>query len=251
MLATKINHTLPDSDSKPLPKHVAIIMDGNGRWAKREGVETIKGHEKGAKALEKAVDVCIEKGITHLTVYAFSSENWKRPKPWVQALLGLMTRYLDEKVKEFHAKGIRARIIGDKESFSPTIQKKLNDFENLTKNNTTLNLQIALSYGGRQEILNMAKKIATQCVNGSLTPESITEDHVEKALYTHAIPDPDLLIRTSGEMRISNFLLWQLAYSEFIFVDCLWPDFTQKHFENALQAYTTRERRYGQYFDDK
>lgn len=228
-----------------LPNHVAIIMDGNGRWAKKHGFDNIKGHEKGADALEDVIRISMEKEIKYLTVYAFSSENWNRPKPIVNGLMNLISYYVDEKSEEMNEKGICVKIIGNINSFSQRLKKKLISLEEKTKNNNGLMLQIALSYGGREEILTSSKKLLKECIEKNIDPDTLTENDISKNLYCPHIPDPDLVIRTSGEIRISNFLLWQVAYSEFVFMDCLWPDFNEEYFDEALLKYSKRKRNYG------
>ena len=227
------------------PDHVAIIMDGNGRWAQQRRLPRALGHKKGVEAVERAIDGAVEAGIPYLTLYAFSSENWKRPPDEVRDLMGLLRLYLNREVKRFHKEGIKLRVIGRRYMLEDDINRLIDEAEALTKNNTRLTLVIALSYGGRDEILDATKAIATAVVEGRESLEEITEQRFMQALSTHSIPDPDLVIRTSGEKRISNFLLWQMAYSEFAFIDVLWPDFTKDHLFAALEDFYGRDRRFG------
>lgn len=228
-----------------LPQHVALIMDGNRRWAQRRGLPPLAGHQQGAQALKKVVRACPDLGIRYLTVYAFSSENWQRPILEISGLIDLLKYYLKTEAKELHKAQVRLKVIGDKKRFSPFIQKQMEDVEALTAQNTRLHLQIALNYGSRAEIVHAAQGLARAVQKGLLTPEDITEEMVQKHFYAPEVPDPELLIRTSGEQRVSNYLLWQLAYTEFLFVEKMWPDFTPADLEKALDAYTKRERRFG------
>lgn len=227
------------------PRHVAIIMDGNGRWAKRKGFPKIAGHRAGAKSVEEIIKAAREAGIEILTLYTFSTENWKRPKKEVDSLMKLLEAYLDKETEKIAKKGIRVRAIGRIEGLPEGVRDKIKKIENRTKDNKGLLLNLALNYGGRPEITDAAKKIAEEVKAGKLSPEDISEEVFEKYLYTKDIPDPDLLIRTSGEMRLSNFLLWQLSYSEIYVTDTLWPDFRKKDLEKAIIEYQKRERRYG------
>lgn len=231
--------------SPPPPRHVAIIMDGNGRWATSRGLPRIAGHRAGAEAVRRTVRAAKEFGIEYLTLFGFSSENWKRPLAEVDDLMGLLRHYLRGEIAELHKNGVRLRIIGQRERLAPDIVTLIENGEALTRGNTGLNLIIALSYGGRAEIAIAARTIAEEVAAGRLSPGQIDETCVAGHLHTSGIPDPDLLIRTSGEQRISNFLLWQTAYSEFIFTDTLWPDFAQSDLARALQDYHARDRRYG------
>lgn len=235
------SHTQPDEQSL----HVAIIMDGNGRWAKKRLLPRVAGHKKGADAVRRCVESSVELGITHLTLFGFSSENWKRPVEEVNALMGLLEFYLKNEVKRLHSEGVSIRFIGDRSCLADSIIKSIVECERLTQDNSTLILTIALSYGGRDEITQAAKTLAMKVAAGEMSADDITEDAITQSLYTHDIPDPDLLIRTSGEQRISNFLLWQIAYSEFVFMDVLWPDFNKSHLEDALKELSGRDRRYG------
>jgi len=233
------------AQSNKLPLHVAIIMDGNGRWAKKRKLPRVAGHKKGADAVRRCVEASVELGVTHLTLFGFSSENWKRPEEEVSALMGLLRFYLKNEVKRLHSEGVRIRFIGERNNLTDDIVKGISESESLTQNNSTLILTIALSYGGRAEITQAAKALALKVAAGKISADEITEDSITQSLYTHDIPDPDLLIRTSGEQRISNFLLWQIAYSEFLFMDVLWPDFEKSHLEEGLKELSGRDRRYG------
>lgn len=227
------------------PAHVAIIMDGNGRWAKARGLPRVAGHRAGVEALRQAVRAAGEFGIAWLTVYAFSSENWSRPKSEVSDLMGLLKMFIRRDLAELHQNGVRVRIIGERAGLEPDIAALLEEAEALTASNRATNLVIAFNYGGRDEIARAARRIAADVVSGKIDIEDIGVDHVSAALDTSEIPDPDLVIRTSGEVRLSNFLLWQAAYSELIFLPCFWPDFTKEHFADALRQYAARDRRFG------
>jgi undecaprenyl diphosphate synthase len=229
----------------PPPAHVAIIMDGNGRWAKARGLPRIAGHRRGADAVRRTVTAAAELGIRYLTLFGFSSENWKRPTIEVEDLMGLLRHYLRGEIAELHRNGVRLRVIGDRSRLAPDIVTLIVNSEELTAGNNQLQLVIALSYGGRGEIANAARRIAEEAVAGRLRPETIDEHAFARYLHTTEIPDPDLVIRTSGEQRLSNFLLWQSAYAELIFVDTYWPDFSKADLERALHDYHCRERRYG------
>ena len=235
----KIDQTLPP------PVHVAIIMDGNGRWAKARGLPRSAGHKRGAESVRKSVKGAISSGVSYLTLFGFSSENWKRPPDEIHDLMGLLRLYLKSEIKDLHKEGVRLLIIGDRENLDKDIIKLIQSSEEMTQKNTRLTLIIALSYGGRAEILHAAKQIAKDIAQGDLQISNIDEDALSERLFTKDIPDPDLLIRTSGEQRLSNFLLWQCAYTEFIFIDTLWPDFAEVDFENAIKVFQNRERRYG------
>jgi undecaprenyl diphosphate synthase len=227
------------------PEHVAIIMDGNGRWAASRHLPKIAGHREGARAVRRTIEAAIENGVAWLTIYAFSSENWRRPTGEVLDLTGLLRQYLKSELAELRANGVRLRIIGDRARFDPDIQLDLARAEADTASNTRLNLTVALSYGARAEIAAAARKLAEAAHDGTLDPRQIDEDRLAGALATVGMPDPDLIIRTSGEQRLSNFLLWQGAYAELVFLDVLWPDFGAEHFAAALSEYTRRERRFG------
>jgi len=227
------------------PVHVAIIMDGNGRWAMARGLPRSAGHKRGAESVRKSVKGAILNGVSYLTLFGFSSENWKRPPDEIRDLMGLLRLYLKSEIKNLHKEGVRLLIIGDRVNLDKDIIEIIQSSEEMTKNNTRLTLIIALSYGGRAEILHAAKQIGKDIVQGDLQISDIDEDTLSERLFTKDIPDPDLLIRTSGEQRLSNFLLWQCAYTEFIFVDTLWPDFAEADFESAIKVFQNRERRYG------
>ena len=231
--------------SSPLPAHIAIIMDGNGRWAMQRNLPRIAGHKKGADSVREVIEACVTIGIPYLTLYAFSSENWRRPAEEVGNLMELLSFYLRKELKELHKNGVKLNFIGDKTKLSKEITVKLVEAEELTRNNIKLTLTIALSYGSRQEIICAARQLAEQISDRKLTHFEINEQSFSKLLYTIDIPDPDLLIRTGGEQRLSNFLLWQSAYTELFFTDVLWPDFHKKNLEQAIFEFNKRERRYG------
>ena len=233
------------SKQRDLPTHVAIIMDGNGRWAKKRMLPKFAGHKRGADVVRRCVEDAIDLGIKYLTLYAFSSENWNRPEEEVNDLMSLLQRYLAKEVDELHKKNIRLTFIGNRSKLSSSIRALLEGAEQKTRNNTKLCLTLALSYGGRAEIVDAAKELANKVKRGELEPEDISEEMLASCLHTNDIPDPDLIIRTSGEQRISNFLLWQIAYAEFVFLDVLWPDFNRDILEQAMQEYCGRDRRYG------
>ncbi|MBV6524241.1 di-trans,poly-cis-decaprenylcistransferase [Ursidibacter maritimus] len=228
-----------------MPQHVAIIMDGNGRWAKQQGKLRIFGHQNGVKAVRTAVNFAAKHQIKVLTLYAFSSENWNRPEAEVSALMTLFMKALDSEVKKLHQNNIRLKIIGDKSRFSESLQKRIEQSEQLTSQNSGLILNIAANYGGYWDIVNATKQLATQVKQGILGIEHITPERFQQALVTEDQPQVDLLIRTSGEQRISNFLLWQIAYAELFFSSVLWPDFNEEHFAEAIRAYQQRDRRFG------
>ena len=232
-------------DPDRLPRHVAIIMDGNGRWAKKRGLPRIFGHKKGVEVVKKIVRKTLSLGIPYLTLYAFSKENWQRPKKEISFLFSLLKEYLAQEVPELKKQDIRLKIIGDKEDFSQDIREFLEWAENETAQGSQLTLCLALSYGGRAEILRAVKLISEEVKKGKLNPSEIEEELFRKFLYTADIPDPDLLIRTSGEMRISNFLIFQMAYTEFYFTPVYWPDFTEEEYIKALEDFQRRERRFG------
>lgn len=228
-----------------VPRHVAIIMDGNGRWARARGLPRAAGHKRGADAVRRAVEGAVELGIGYLTLYGFSSENWKRPVEEVNDLMGLLRHYLRSEIAELHGRGVRIRFIGERAQLAPDIVALIGQAEQQTYNNTALNLIVALNYGGRGEITAAARSLARDVANGRRRPEDIDEAVFQSHLSTAGVPDPDVVIRTSGEKRISNFLLWQSAYAELVFIDTLWPDFGKQDFENALHEFHRRERRYG------
>lgn len=233
-----------------IPEHVAIILDGNGRWAKAKGMPRNYGHIQGAKAVEKICEEAYKMGIRYLTVYAFSTENWNRPKEEVDALMKLLRNYLKTCLKTAEKNKMCVRVLGDKSRLDEDIRSRIDELEKATAGNTGLHFQIALNYGGRDEIVRAAGKLALQVQEGKLRAQEITARHLENELDTAGIPDPDLLIRTCNELRISNFLLWQLAYSEFYFTEVAWPDFNRKELEKAVEAYNSRDRRYGQVKED-
>ena len=227
------------------PNHVAIIMDGNGRWAQARGLPRIAGHRRGAQSVRTAVKCSVKFGVRYLTLYSFSSENWKRPVREVEDLMDLLRRYLLSEIADLHKNGVRLRVIGDRHELSPDLVKLIEEGEASTAGNDKLDLIVALSYGGRSEIVSAIRKIAKKVEAGQLQSDEIDESVLEAHLETADIPDPDLLIRTSGEQRISNFLLWQIAYSELVFLETLWPDFLEKDFLKAINEYQRRERRFG------
>ncbi len=228
-----------------IPQHVAIILDGNGRWAKKRFLPRNAGHVQGAKTVEKICEEAWRMGIKYLTVYAFSTENWKRPQSEVDALMKLLSDYLENCIETANKNDMCIRVIGDKTGLNDELRAKIDELENVTKNNPGLNFTIALNYGSRDEMVRAMKKMAADVKSGKVVPEDIDENMFESYLDTKGIPDPDLLIRTSGEERLSNYLLWQLAYTEFHFTDVLWPDFSKDDLLEAVVAYNKRDRRYG------
>ncbi|MGX2948844.1 polyprenyl diphosphate synthase [Frederiksenia canicola] len=232
-------------DRNNMPQHVAIIMDGNGRWAKQQGKLRIFGHQNGVKAVRTAVNFAAKHQIKVLTLYAFSSENWNRPEAEVSALMNLFMKALDSEVKKLHKNNIRLKIIGNKSAFSNRLQQRIAESEALTANNTGLTLNIAANYGGYWDIVTAAQVLAEQVKNEQISIADITPERFQQALVTGDQPQVDLLIRTSGEQRISNFLLWQIAYAELFFSPVLWPDFDEQHFAQAIEAYQQRDRRFG------
>src|SRR5690349_10179215 len=228
-----------------VPVHVAIIMDGNGRWAKSRSLPRVAGHREGARAVRRTVEAAIRAGVSWLTIYAFSSENWRRPVSEIMDLTGLLRRYLKTEIVELKESGVRLRFIGDRTRFDRDIQADLAVAERDTSDNTRLNLTIALSYGARAEIAAAARAVAAAVCSGRLDAGELGEETFERFLATAGMPDPDLIIRTSGEQRLSNFLLWQAAYAELVFLDVLWPDFDQPHFDAALAEFSRRDRRFG------
>lgn len=232
-------------DQTRLPKHIAIIMDGNGRWAKKQGLMRVRGHEKGTKAVSQTVKTCAKLGIKYLTLYAFSTENWKRPKIEVDTLMRILVSSLRKELSTLKENGISLKAVGSLHQLPEKAQKELAEVVELTKDNDKMNLILALSYGSREELTTAVKLIAQDVVRGDLEVEQIQESTIDKYLFTKDIPDVDLLIRTSGEHRISNFLLWQIAYAELYFTDTLWPDFRKNDFLEALRNYQDRERRFG------
>jgi len=234
-----------DASPRPLPRHIAIIMDGNGRWAKARGLPRIAGHRRGADAVRRTLEAAGDLGVPYLTLFGFSSENWKRPHDEVDDLMGLLRHYLRGEIAELHRNGVRLRVIGDRGRLSADIVALIENAETLTHDNQAINLTVALSYGGRAEIVAAARAVAAKAASGQLAPEAIDENLIAKHLFTADLPDPDLLIRTSGEQRISNFLLWQCAYAELVFTKTLWPDFGRADLEQAITEFGGRERRYG------
>ncbi|MEY2921914.1 isoprenyl transferase [Flavobacterium sp.] len=228
-----------------LPKHVAIIMDGNGRWAKQKGLLRTLGHENGTKSVKTTVETCAKLGIENLTLYAFSTENWNRPKLEVDTLMKLLVRSLKNELKTLQDNNIRLNSIGNLSKMPAPIRKELQEVIDKTKNNTRMTLTLALSYGSREELINVVKNISNKVKNNIISIDTIDESIINQHLYTHNLPDVDLLIRTSGEHRISNFLLWQIAYSELFFTEVLWPDFTEENLYEAIISYQKRERRFG------
>ena len=230
---------------RALPQHVAIIMDGNGRWAKARGLPRIAGHRRGAEAARRAVTAAAELGIPYLTLFGFSSENWKRPTAEIRDLMALLRHYLYGEIAELHRSGVRLKVIGQLARLAPDIVGLIEHAENLTRDNSKITLTIALSYGGRAEIVAAVRAIVAQVACEALAADQVDENCIARHLFTADIPDPDLLIRTSGEQRISNFLLWQCAYSELVFTKTLWPDFSKRDLEQAIDEFCDRERRYG------
>ncbi|MBX6322952.1 MAG: isoprenyl transferase [Rhodospirillaceae bacterium] len=239
-------HALQAVEAQAAPVHVAIIMDGNGRWARARGLPRTEGHRRGAQAARRAVTGAAELGISYLTLFGFSSENWRRPATEIDDLMGLLRYYLRSEVDELHRQGARLRILGDRSRFSDDIVRLIDEAERRTDTaNPRINLAVCLSYGARSEIVQAARALAREVRDGRLAPDDIDEAAFSRHLLTHGMPDPDLLIRTSGEKRLSNFLLWQSAYAELVFIDCLWPDFTKRDLEDAIREFHRRERRYG------
>jgi undecaprenyl diphosphate synthase len=230
---------------RSVPRHIAIIMDGNGRWARARGLPRIAGHQRGADAARRAVVAAAELEVPYLTLFGFSSENWKRPSGEIQDLMGLLRHYLRAEVAELHSNGVRLKVIGDLSRFSSDILDLIAHAESLTQNNARITLTMALSYGGRAEIVKAIQTLAQRIARGDVAAEAVDEECVARHLFTSGLPDPDLLIRTSGEQRISNFLLWQCAYSELVFTKTLWPDFSKRDLEQAIDEFCGRERRYG------
>lgn len=228
-----------------LPSHIAIIMDGNGRWAKQRGMLRVIGHENGTKSVREAIETCAKLGIKNLTLYAFSTENWNRPKLEVQTLMKLLVKSLKKEIKTLQENKIKLSAIGNLKDLPPSANEELNYVIEKTKTNTHMTLTLALSYGSREEIVNVVKELSVKVKNNIISAESIDQSIINKHLYTQNLPDVDLLIRTSGEQRISNFLLWQIAYAELYFTNVLWPDFKKEHLYKAILDYQNRERRFG------
>jgi len=240
---------IADIKKHPIPKHVAIIMDGNGRWAKRQGKPRVFGHKNGVESVRVAVETAAEIGIEVLTLYTFSTENWKRPKQEVNVLMGILVSSLRKELKTLTNNNIKLQTIGKKDMLPKRVLKELEEVIEKTKNNTRLTLNLALNYGSREEIVNAIKNISKKVVNNTFSIEEIDENVINNHLYTVTLPDVDFLIRTSGEKRISNFLLWQIAYAELYFTDVFWPDFRKEHFFKAIEEYQNRERRFGKTSD--
>lgn len=229
-----------------LPEHIGIIMDGNGRWAKKRALPRKYGHREGAKAFRKIVEYCDKIGLRYLTVYAFSTENWKRPKDEVDSIMQLLEQYIDEAFDHKNeSDGVRTKFIGDMSALSPVLQEKIKKIEALGEGKSGLLVNVALNYGGRHELVHSMRALAEMVRDQKIAPEEIDEAMVSNHLYTAGQPDPDLIIRPSGEERLSNFLIWQAAYSEFVFMDVLWPDFKPKHLEEAIRIFNQRHRRFG------
>lgn len=232
-------------DKMNIPKHVAIILDGNGRWAKSKGLPRNAGHVQGARVVEDMCEIVWNKGIEYFTVYAFSTENWSRPDDEVAALMKLLRNYMVNAKKRANKNNMCVRVIGDKTGLDKDLQESIDDLEKSTADNTGLHFQIAINYGGRDEIVRAVRRLATEAKEGKIDPSDITADVLNGRLDTGGLPDPDLLIRTCGEQRISNFLLWQLAYTEFYFCDAAWPDFNEAELDKAIESYNKRDRKYG------
>ena len=228
-----------------MPRHIAIIMDGNGRWAKSRGLPRVAGHRMGVESVRRTVRAAIELQIPYLTLFSFSSENWSRPKTEIEELMGLLKRFIRRDLADLHREGVRIRIIGERGGVDPDIVLLLEEAESRTRENTRMTLIIAFNYGARVEIASAARRLAERCQRGEITAADITPATLEAELDTRGLPDPDLLIRTSGEERLSNFLLWQCAYTEFVFMDVNWPDFSRTELERAIADYQGRERRFG------
>lgn len=233
------------SKRNDVPKHIAVIMDGNGRWAKKRLLPRTAGHIQGSKNVEGICRAAYELGVEYLTVYAFSTENWSRPKDEVGTIMGILSEYLESCIEKSTANNMRVKIIGDRSALTPSMQEKIEELERVSSVNTGLTFIVALNYGGRDEILRAAKKMAKEYKEGKADVEGMKEADFENYLDTAGIPSPDLMIRTSGELRLSNYMLWQLAYAEFYFTDCLWPDFDSNELKKAIDYYTGRERRFG------
>lgn len=246
MLWFRKKKPLPPEPDMHIPCHVGIIMDGNGRWAKKRGLPRKAGHAAGAQVFRKITKYCEKRGVRYLTVYAFSTENWKRPADEVEAIMNLLRDYLKESLADFKKENIRTRFIGDRTPLAPDICRLMEEAEASTADKTGMVLNIAINYGGRPEIVEAARSLARDVQSGALSPEAITEETVESRLYTAGQPDPDLILRPSGEYRTSNFLLWQSAYAEYVFMDnILWPDFTTEDLDAAFAEYARRNRRFG------
>jgi undecaprenyl diphosphate synthase len=236
----------PDgAGEQQLPRHVAVIMDGNGRWATQRSLPRTEGHRHGVEAVRRLVRVAIETGTEYLTIFTFSSENWRRPRTEINYLFSLLRRFIRQDVAELHGAGVRIRVVGEREGLAPDIVQLIEECEQLTESNTGINLVVAFNYGGRTEIARAARLLARKAAAGEIDPEHIDEAMFAASLYAPDVPEPDLLIRTSGEQRISNYLLWQMAYTEMVFVDEHWPDFDATVYQRALDEYAGRQRRFG------
>ena len=236
---------LPAPDRAQLPRHIAVVMDGNGRWAQKRGMPRTFGHSAGSETFQKDAEYLSDLGIEYFTVYAFSTENWKRPPEEVQEILRLLEKYLHKAIREMREKNIRLQFFGDLAPFSPELRALIDETNAISRTTTGMLVSVCLNYGGRAELVRAARLLAEQCVAGTLSPEDIDERRFSGYLYSADIPDPDLMIRPGGEMRLSNFLLWQNAYTEFYFSDVLWPDFDQRQMDAAILAYQQRKRRFG------
>jgi undecaprenyl diphosphate synthase len=244
-LAELLPQPTTDTELRTVPRHVAIIMDGNGRWAKRRGLPRAIGHRMGVEAVRRTVRAAIELGIGYLTIYSFSSENWSRPAGEISDLMSLMKRFIRRDLGELHKAGVAISVIGERKGVDPELLTLIEEAEQLTRSNTAIQLIIAFNYGARDEIVRAVRRLAEQVAAGVVHPDQITAEAIGQHLDTQRFPDPDLLIRTSGEERLSNFLLWQCAYTEFVFLDDFWPDFGREQLERAIGLYRNRERRYG------
>ena len=236
---------LPAPDRAQLPRHIAVVMDGNGRWAQKRGMPRTVGHSAGSETFQKDAEYLSDLGIEYFTVYAFSTENWKRPPEEVQEILRLLEKYLHKAIREMREKNIRLQFFGDLTPFSPELRALIDETNAISRTTTGMLVSVCLNYGGRAELVRAARLLAEQCVAGTLSPEDIDERRFSGYLYSADIPDPDLMIRPGGEMRLSNFLLWQNAYTEFYFSDVLWPDFDERQMDAAILAYQQRKRRFG------
>ena len=245
LFTRKTPHTAGEVDRSRLPRHIAVIMDGNGRWAKKRGLPRTAGHKVGAEVFRDIATYCKELGVEYLTVYAFSTENWKRPADEVGVIMGLLKQYMLEAIDSMERDQIRLRFLGDLSALSPELQELARRTNEISSHIQGFQANVCLNYGGRDEILHAARRFAQDCTRGEAVPEDLTEEGFSSYLYSAGIPDPDLLIRTSGEQRLSNYLMWQLAYTEFYFTDVPWPDFTKQELEKAIEQYNSRDRRYG------
>jgi undecaprenyl diphosphate synthase len=241
----KHSQTAAWRESATIPRHVAIIMDGNGRWAEQRGLPRAAGHRMGVEAVRRTVRAAMELGLHYLTIYSFSSENWARPASEIDDLMGLMRRFIRRDLAELNRNGVRISVIGERDRVDSELLGLIDEAVALTSDNVALNLQIAFNYGSRGEIARAAQRLAERVLAGEMTPQEITPEALSAALDTHGLPDPDLLIRTSGELRLSNFLLWQSAYTEFVFLDAFWPDFGREQLQGAIDEFRRRNRRFG------